>query len=161
MDRHFTGGEHMDAVVGKCNGLLGVLRRAAPCMPRELTRLAYISLIRSRLEYASAVLAPLSKTQLEKLDTIQRIAARIIMGLPRDAHAAPLLDTLRLPSLETRRQQHIVKLVESAMFGRSHPAMKSLFRFLNGTGGDITGDCEARIGAGRKRFRIHGRSTRL
>ena len=84
IDRHLTGAELIDNISRKCHGLLmSVLRRAAPCFPRELLRLAYISLIRSHLEYASAVLAPLSNTQLGKLDTIQRIAARIILGVPR------------------------------------------------------------------------------
>ena len=62
------------------------------------------------------------------LDTIQRKAARIIMGLPNDAHAAPLLESLRLPLLETRRRQHIVDLVERAMAGHTHPALKDYFR---------------------------------
>ena len=154
IDRHFTGGDHIDAVIRKCSGLLGVLRRAAPCLPRELLRLAYISLIRSHLEYASAVLAPYSSTQLAKLDTVQRKAARIIMGLPRDAHAAPLLENLRLPSLESRRRHHIVDLVERALSGHSHPTLGGFFRRL-GPGGLVTGDCTARVGAGRKRFRVH------
>ena len=155
IDRHFTGADHIEAVTRKSNGLLGVLRRAAPCLPRELLRLAYISLIRTHLEYASSVLAPYSSTQLAKLDTIQRKAARIIMGLPNDAHAAPLLEFLRLPLLETRRRQHIVDLVERAMAGHTHPALKDYFR-REGEAGLVTGDCLARVGAGRKRLRVHG-----
>ena len=155
IDRHFTGADHIEAVTKKSNGLLGVLRRAAPCLPRELLRLAYISLIRTHLEYASSVLTPYSSTQLAKLDTIQRKAARIIMGLPNDAHAAPLLEFLRLPLLETRRRQHIVDLVERAMAGHTHPALKDYFR-REGEAGLVMGDCLARVGAGRKRFRVHG-----
>ena len=55
IDRQFTGADHIEAVTRKSNGLLGVLRRAAPCLPRELLRLACISLIRTHLEYASSV----------------------------------------------------------------------------------------------------------
>ena len=156
IDRHLTGAEHIDNISRKCHGLLSVLRRAAPCLPRELLRLAYISLIRSHLEYASAVLAPLSNTQLGKLDTIQRIAARIILGVPRDTHAAPLLDILRLPPLELRRRQHIVDLVDKSLSGRCHPALAGAFKEVGGGGpGGMTSDCVARIGAGRKRFKIH------
>ena len=153
IDRHLTGAEHIDNISRKCHGLLSVLRRAAPCLPRELLRLAYISLIRSHLEFASAVLAPLSNTQLGKLDTIQRIAARIILGVPRDAHAAPLLDTLRLPPLELRRRQHIIDLVNKVLSGRCHPALSGAIREVEGEG--VTSDCVARIGAGRKRFKMH------
>ena len=42
IDRHLTGAEHIDNISRKCHGLLSVLRRAAPCHPRELLRLAYI-----------------------------------------------------------------------------------------------------------------------
>ena len=100
------------------------------------------------------VLAPSSRTKLEKLDVIQRIAARIILGLPRDAHAAPLLETLNLPSLESRRNEHIVDLVQAALDERCHPALHRFFRTTDA--GDVTGDCVARIGVGRKRFKIHG-----
>ena len=77
------------------------------------------------------------------------------MGLPNDAHAAPLLEFLRLPLLETRRRLHIVDLVERAMDGHTHPALKDYFR-REGEAGLVTGDCLARVGAGRKRFRVHG-----
>ena len=154
LDRHFTMGDHIDGVVRKCQGMLGVLRRAAPSLPHALSRLVYVALVRSNLEYASAVLAPSSRTQLEKLDVIQRIAARIILGLPRDAHAAPLLETLNLPSLESRRIEHIADLVQAALDERCHPALHRFFRTTDA--GDVTGDCVARIGVGRKRFKIHG-----
>ena len=157
IDRHFTGAAHTDAITNKCNGLLGVLRRAAPNLPRELLRLAYISLVRSHLEYASAVLAPYSRTQLDRLEVIQKIAARIIMGLPRDAHAVPLLHALRLPPLETRRKEHVADLVGSTIAGLCRPALLNYFR-ADGVGG-VTADCEARTGAGRKRFRYHGSLT--
>ena len=154
IDRHFTMGDHIDGVVRKCQGLLGVLRRAAPNLPHALSRQAYVALIRSHLEYASAVFAPSSKTQLEKLDVIQRIAARIILGLPRDAHAASLLETLKLPSLESRRNDHIVSLISSALEERCDPQLRGLFRVADT--GEVTGDCVARIGIGRKFLKIYG-----
>ena len=129
IDRHFTMGSQIDAVINKCQGTLGVLRRAAPNLLHALARLVYISLVRTHLEYASAVLATSSKSQLEKLDVIQRIAARVILGLPRDAHAAPLLEVLKLPSLEQRRNDHILSLVQASIMGHSHPSLAKLFRF--------------------------------
>ena len=156
VDRHFTGADHIEAIRKKCNGLLGVLRRAASTLPRELLRLAYISLIRTHLEFASAVLAPYSTTQLDQLETIQRVAARIILNLPRDAHAAPLLEILRLPLLGERRREHVALLVERALSGRCHPALRDYFQ-IDASG--WVGGCGARIGAGRKRFRNFGALT--
>jgi Reverse transcriptase (RNA-dependent DNA polymerase) len=156
IDQHFTMGEHIDNVVRKCQGLLGVLRRAAPSLPRDLLRLAYVALIRSHLEYASAVLAPAAKTHLRKLDVIQKIASRIISGAPRDAHSEPLLSALGLESLESRRNDHVMKLVNSIIAGSSHPIFNDYFTVT--ASGDITGGCTANIGVGKKRFRIAGAS---
>lgn len=55
LDRFLNFGEHIDNVVKKCHGLIGVLARAAPYLSRELLRLAYVLLIRSQLEYCSAI----------------------------------------------------------------------------------------------------------
>ena len=41
IDRHFTGAEHIVATKSKCQGLLGVLKWAAPYLLRELLGLAY------------------------------------------------------------------------------------------------------------------------
>ena len=62
LDHHFTYGEHMDKIVKKCNGVLGMLARSAPYLPRELLRMAYVALVRSHLEFASAVFMSASKT---------------------------------------------------------------------------------------------------
>ena len=92
LDHHLTMGNHIDATVRKCHGLLGALSRAAKEHPRSLLKLAYTSVIHSHLEYGSAVFATAAVTHLKKLDVIQRIAARIIFGLPRDV---PFLSTTR------------------------------------------------------------------
>ena len=93
IDRHFTGAEHTEATKRKCQSLLGVLKRA-PIFRERFWDWPTLSFFRGHLEYVNAVQAPYSQTQLEKLDTIQRIAAHIIMVLPRDAYAAPLIEIL-------------------------------------------------------------------
>jgi hypothetical protein len=45
-------------------------------------------------------------------------------------------------------------LVRSIVEERSHPALNGLFRTLDT--GEVTGDSVARIGVGKKRFKIHG-----
>jgi len=121
LDRHLTMAKHIDTTVAKCHGLLGVLRRASKVLPRDLLKLAYCSLIRSQLEYCSAVFSTAAPTHLSKLDTIQKIASRIITNSHPRAHSAPLLDLLDLGPLHTRRTNHIVSLVENILEGRSHP----------------------------------------
>jgi hypothetical protein len=60
LDRHLTFAEHVNNTVNKCLGLPGVLGRAAPYLSKELLKMAYIALIRSHLEYASALLHPIA-----------------------------------------------------------------------------------------------------
>ena len=127
LDQHFTMAPHISGVVKKCNGLLGVLRRAATCLPIELLNTVYMTLIRSQLEFASACFSTAANTHLLKLDTIQKIASRIITGSPRCAHSAPLQAKLGLETLQSRRNKHISKLVDAILAGQSHPYFKNFF----------------------------------
>ena len=68
LDQHLTMGR-------KCNGLIGSLSRAAPYLSHQLLRMAYISLVRTHLEYCSALLHPAARTHLTKLDIVQKKAA--------------------------------------------------------------------------------------
>ena len=127
LDRHLTFKEHINIVVQKCRGLAGVLRRAAPRLPSELLRLAYVSLVRSQLEYASGVFASIASTHLNKLDTIQKICSRIATHQPRCSHSAPLIEHLQLESLSNRRSMHLNKLIHSILTNECHPALHRLF----------------------------------
>ena len=105
----------------------GALSKATAALTPKLTKLAYTALIRSHLEYCSAVLGMASKTQLHKLDIIQKAAARLILGAPRLAHSEPLLAKLKLDSLENRRSRHLFNLVESILQESVHPALLGYF----------------------------------
>ena len=74
MRRNFNLGKSGFYVKRKCHGIIGVLSRAAPVLPKDLLRLAYVALIRSHLEYSSIVIGSAAKTNLGKLDTVQKIA---------------------------------------------------------------------------------------
>ena len=157
IDQHLTFAPDIDRIVLKCHGLIGVLSRTAPLLPTQLLRMAYIALIRSHLEYAGAIRASAARTQLQKLDVIQKMGARIILRAPRNAHAAPLLQTLRLDTLENRRNEHIVKLVQSCMSDSCHPAFRGMFE--RQPDGSAANDATARIGIGRRRFSIYAKTV--
>jgi hypothetical protein len=151
LDRYLTFGQHIDNTVKQCHGLV-VLARAAPYLCRDLLRLAYVSLIRSHLEYCSAVFASAAPSQLRKLDVIQKIASRVIYGVCRTAHSAPLLQALKFDSLECRRKKHIMSIVDSMIAGDCHPALKDVFTLEED--GSIGNTLRSRIGIGRRRFGI-------
>lgn len=154
LDQHFTWKEHIDKVCKKSNGLVGALAKAAPVLSHHLLRLAYVALVRTHLEYCSALLMMASPTQLHKLDVVQKKAARAIYQVARDAHAAPLLQSLNLQALEDRRIENVVKIVQNALSGNSHPAIIDFFKI------ELTGKIEtttkSKLKLGVKRFRVLG-----
>ena len=152
LDQHLTFKEHIDNISKKCHSILGALARASPYLSRDLLKLAYTALVRSRLEYASAVYASASNTQLNKLEIIQKIASRIICGVSRNAHSAPLLEALDLEALSTRRSKHIAELVKSIVAGDCHPAMEDMFTELED--GSILCPQTSRIDMGTRRFSV-------
>ena len=127
LDRHLTFKNHITDVINTCNGLLGVLRRTAHLLPRKLLKLFYTAIIRANLEYASSLLIPVAKVHLDKLDIIQRKAARIIFQVPADSHAEPLLQDLGLVSLRERREKHLLDIVTSCLEKKCHPELTHKF----------------------------------
>ena len=114
--------------------------------------MAYVALVRSHLEFASAVFVSASKTQLKKLDTVQKKASRVICRVPRDRHSEPLLKALGLDPLKLRRNAHAVQLVEAILAGNSHPALARMFTLDDGE--IIVNSSLARTGMDEKRFSI-------
>ena len=72
---------------------------------------------------------------------------------PADAHAVPLLDTLNLQSLQTRRESHYRKIIESIIYGKCHPGLHSLFE-VKPDGSIIVPSSRTVIG--RRRFSVVG-----
>ncbi len=157
LDQHFTWGDHVDKTVKKCNGLIGALAKATPFLTHKLLRIAYIALVRSHLEYCSSLLLSASATQLGKLDTIQRKAARTILQVPRDTHAAPLLEILSLESLHDRRDKHAVSIIRNILCGNCHPALDDFLEILPDE--TLSTSIRSRIKLGSKRFRVVGAET--
>ena len=141
-----------------CNGYLRVLRRMVGALPKSLCKLFYVSIIRSQLEFASGLLCPVAKTHLDKLDIIQRKAARIICKTASDSHAEPLLDCLGLQSLHDRRRKHVAKSVSEILSNKCHPSLTNMFMFNLEDSDD---ESELQVPAtntqmGRKRFGVFG-----
>ena len=60
------------------NCTLGFIRRNLNACRPELRETAYFSLVRSSLEYSSAVWVTFRQKDIGKLETIQRLAARFV-----------------------------------------------------------------------------------
>jgi len=100
---------HIAKTVGKASSTLGFLRRNLRSCPTACRRTAYISLIRSQLEYASIVWDPYLRTDIDKLERVQRRAVRFICNdyKSRDpGSVSRMLQTQELPLLHQRRKSN-------------------------------------------------------
>lgn len=100
---------HISKISKKASSTLGFLRRNLKFCPTNLKQTAYISMVRSTLEYGSSVWDPYSADDISRLERIQRGAARFITGNYKDRQpgcVTKMLEDLNLPSLQNRRQQN-------------------------------------------------------
>ena len=120
MSDDFQWGSHIRSIADKSSSTLGLLKRNLSKCPQKLREQAYISLIRSRLEYCAAVWDPYLIKDINILDGIQRRAARFVIqdhsrfnslsSLLKDLNWAPLKDRRR-----DNRQAMLFKIVKCNM----------------------------------------------
>ena len=99
--------QHINGVAKKASSTLGFLRRNLQSSPPECRKAAYISLVRSTLEYSAIIWDPHHQGEIDRLERIQRKAARFITRDYKSRQPGAMtnmLQKLKLPELQTRRQ---------------------------------------------------------
>lgn len=105
---------HISNTTRKANYTFGFLRRNLRFCPRESKKTAYVALVRSTLEYATAAWDPHQQGDIDKLERIQRRAARFLTGdyrTRKPGSVSAMLDELHLSSLEDRRRERRLSLM--------------------------------------------------
>jgi len=98
-------GNHIRSIAARSSSSLGLLKRNLSKCPQKLREQAYISLIRSRLEYCAAVWDPYLIKDINILEGIQRRAARfVIQDYSRFTSVSSLLRDLNWAPLKDRRR---------------------------------------------------------
>jgi ribonuclease P/MRP protein subunit RPP40 len=97
--------KHINNVRASANKTLGVLCRNLWSCKKPIKDLAYKSLVRPKLEYASAVWDPYHSKDIDTLEMVQRRAARFVCRDYRreEGVVTELLKDLEWPSLADRR----------------------------------------------------------
>ena len=96
---------HISSCAKKANARLGFMRRNLKGCPQKLKRMAYVSLVRSLMEYSSAIWDPYLAKDKSMLEAIQRRAARwITKDYSSSASVTSMLKDLGLEELSQRRQ---------------------------------------------------------
>ena len=101
---------HDDKVCKEVNSTQAFLQRNIRSYPRNIKAQCFTTFVRPVLEYASAAWAPHHKSDVDKLEAVQRRAARFVMwDYHRTSSVANMLCQLNCPTLEHRRK--VSKLV--------------------------------------------------
>ena len=110
---------HINNICKKASSTLGFIRRNLRHSPAKCRKTAYISLVRSTLEYGAVIWDPFLKTDIEKIEKIQKRAARFITVDYKSRErgcVSRMLKDLELPELQERRKQlrliFLYKIVE-------------------------------------------------
>ena len=115
-------GEHIDNICGTISRLLGFLRRAMHRSPPHLKDKAYKTLIRPRLDYCCCIWAPHHKKYSDKLEMVQRRAARFVTNNPRKRSSlqpsvSAMVDKLGWEPLAERRRRSRITMMFKTVRG--------------------------------------------
>ena len=97
---------HINKISSKANSVLGFIKRNLKYANQGLKETAYISLVRSVLEFSSTVWDPFYKKDIDKLERIQRRAARFIFNdYSQTSSVTDMLLKLDWKTLAQRRRE--------------------------------------------------------
>ena len=74
--------EHIDVTCSAATRMLGFLRRNLSRCPQNIKEKAYKSAIRPKLEYCSSIWDPHTQKDIDKIEMVQKRAARFVKNIP-------------------------------------------------------------------------------
>jgi hypothetical protein len=96
---------HINRITKSASSNLGLLRRTLHSCSKETKSVAYKTMIRPKLEYASAAWAPHLTKDINRIESIQRQSARFVFGdYRRNASPTQMIASLGWDTLHNRRQ---------------------------------------------------------
>ena len=98
---------HVGNITKKGSRMLGFIQRNLKGSPLRLKELAYLTFVRSGLEYASVVWDPFLQMEIDRLEKMQRRAARFVANNYRrecGLTSTRLIESLGCDSLQERRK---------------------------------------------------------
>ena len=95
---------HTAAAAKKGNQMLGIIKKSYCTRDAKTMTSLYTAMVRPLLEYGNAIWGPHYKTDIKRIEQIQRRATKIVVGL-HDESYEDRLKALKLPSLVYRRRR--------------------------------------------------------
>lgn len=105
MRQDLSWDDHIDSICNRANSTLGFLRRNLRVGATQLKELAYKTFVRPMLEYACTVWDPYTQINIDKLERVQRRAARFVCNrYHRTASVSAMITQLGWTTLQQRRK---------------------------------------------------------
>ena len=103
---------HINKICSKANQTLGFIRRNLKHCNESFKQTAYITLVRSVLEYSCSVWDPHVDKDITKLEKVQRNAARFVKSdYSRHSSVTTMMNDLNWKPLQTRRRENRLVLL--------------------------------------------------
>ena len=127
LDPKVTWSTHVDNITAKANSTVGFIRRNVLTTSQSIKEVAYKQLVRPVLEYASTAWDSITDTHANRVEAVQRRAARMICGIRRTDHktsTTSLLQQLNLQPLAKRRGDRRLKVFSQYHHGNQAILLK-------------------------------------
>ena len=107
IDSKLNFNTHVDTITKKANGTRAFFSRNLHHSSQKVKEAVYSTFIRPTVEYAATSWDPHTQRNINKLEQVQRSAARFVMGdFERSSSVTAMLNHLKWPSLQERRFQN-------------------------------------------------------
>ena len=109
LDPHLSYDNHIIKTVSSCMSSPGQINLVKHAFDRRTLLIVMNALVSSKLFYCSNVWANCSKLNIDKLQSVQKFACRIVTGIRKYDHVTPVLKRLKW--------QYPVSLLSKCYFG--------------------------------------------
>lgn len=128
ISKDLTWNSHIKEIVSKANQTLGFIKRNVKTKNHSVKELAYKTLVRPKVEYASTVWSPYSKQSIYQIEMVQRRAARWVLNRYSSYDSVSvMLSDLDWRSLEYRRYDSRLAMFYKIQYGLVAVQMPSYF----------------------------------
>ena len=127
IDQDLTMKTHVQQTASRCFGTLRQLRSIYRCIPTSVFHSLVSALVLSRLDYCNSLLIDLPLTHIQRLQSVQNAAARLIFNLRRCDHITDVLISLHWLRVPERIIFKVAMLTYRAVHGSAPPYLASSF----------------------------------
>ena len=127
LDPHLSYNNHIIKTVSSCMSSLGQINRVKHAFDRRTLLIVMKTLVFSKLFYCSNVWANCSKLNVDKLQSVQNFACRIVSGSRKYDHVTPELQRLRWLPVSSQLYYRNAILAFKCMYCRAPEYLSTFF----------------------------------